>query len=239
MNNPNNNYENIELRTNTVMDTEAKMLTTKMNNIEENINNNKEDYITKLKNLELSPDIRQTIIQEAFRMFDTDNSGEIDKKEFRKLVKSLGLELNNRKINELMKKIDTNNSGQIDMEEFTKMMLQYQFNKDSSIELHLDNAFNLYDKDQDGLISSDDLMKVSQELEDVLGKEEALLIVQLGKVLWKNANNEQQSNNTGIDKYEFYNMLEQLGFLQESAQILDVKENSRSQDSKKDRDDSI
>jgi len=89
MNNPNNNYENIELRTNTVMDTEAKMLTTKMNNIEENINNNKEDYITKLKNLELSPDIRQTIIQEAFRMFDTDNSGEIDKKEFRKLVKSL------------------------------------------------------------------------------------------------------------------------------------------------------
>ncbi len=215
MNNPNTSQENIEVKTDQLK-TEQKLLT---KSGEVDLKSAREQFESRLKNLELSPDIRQTIIQEAFRMFDTDNSGEIDKKEFRKLVKSLGLELNNRKINELMKKIDTNNSGQIDMEEFTRMMLTYQFNKDSSIELHLDNAFNLYDKDQNGYITADDLMKVSNELEDVLGKEEALLIVQLGKVLWKNNNNsESDPQKDGIDKNEFYNMLEQLGFLQEASE---------------------
>lgn len=164
-----------------------------------------------LKKLELQPDIRQAIIREAFKMFDTDGSCEIDAKEFKKLVKSLGLEMNNKKIKELMKKIDVNGSGTIDMEEFTAMMLSYQFNKESPVEAHLENAFNLYDKDQDGIISQEDLIKVSQELEDILAMEEANLLISFAKNLGKELKRDEKSN--GISKEEFYNLLFKLGFL--------------------------
>jgi Ca2+-binding EF-hand superfamily protein len=164
-----------------------------------------------LKKLELQPDIRQAIIREAFKMFDTDGSCEIDAKEFKKLVKSLGLEMNNKKIKELMRKIDVNGSGTIDMEEFTAMMLSYQFNKESPVEAHLENAFNLYDKDQDGIISQDDLIKVSQELEDILAMEEANLLISFAKNLGKELKRDEKAN--GITKEEFYNLLVKLGFL--------------------------
>lgn len=36
--------------------------------------------------LELQPDIRQAIIRDGFKMFDTDGSSEIDVKQFKKLV---------------------------------------------------------------------------------------------------------------------------------------------------------
>jgi Ca2+-binding EF-hand superfamily protein len=165
-----------------------------------------------LKKLELQPDIRQAIIREAFKMFDADGSCEIDAKEFKKLVKSLGLEMNNKKIKELMKKIDVNGSGTIDMEEFTQMMLSYQFNKESPVEAHLENAFNLYDKDQDGIISQEDLIKVSQELEDILALEEANLLISFAKNLGKELKKEERVSN-GITKEEFYNLLVKLGFL--------------------------
>jgi Ca2+-binding EF-hand superfamily protein len=166
-----------------------------------------------LKKLELEPNIRQAIIREAFKMFDTDGSCEIDAKEFKKLVKSLGLEMNNKRIKDLMKRIDINGSGTIDMEEFTAMMLSYQFNKESPVEAHLENAFNLYDKDQNGIISQDDLLKVSQELEDILTMEEANLLISFAKNLGKEL--KQNEKSSGITKEEFYNLLVKLGFLVE------------------------
>lgn len=171
-----------------------------------------------LRNIELTDDIRTTIIREAFKMFDTDNSGEIDKREFRKLIKSLGFEMSTRKIDELMRIIDTNGSGNIDMEEFTQMMMEYHFNRDSPIELHLENTFSLYDKDGDGVISSDDLMKVSVELEELMSLEDANLLINLSKELWELYGKKKELGNLsvfGISKEEFFNLLLQTKFLVE------------------------
>ena len=184
-----------------------------------------------LKKLELQSDIRQAIIREAFKMFDADGSCEIDAKEFKKLVKSLGLEMNNKKIRELMKKIDVNGSGTIDMEEFTAMMNTYQFNKESPVEAHLENAFNLYDKDQDGIISQDDLIKVSQELEDIILMEDALLLISFAKNLGKELKNQEKAN--GITKEEFYNLLFKLGFLIETKDDVNLNINLNDKNSQK------
>lgn len=161
-------------------------------------------------------------------MFDTDGSCEIDAKEFKKLVKSLGLEMNNKKIKELMTKIDVNGSGTIDMEELTAMMLSYQFNKESPVEAHLKNAFNLYDKDQDGIISQDDLIKVSQELEDIMAMQDANLLISFAKNLGKEFKKELKS--TGITKEEFYNLLVKLGFLIEIKEDQNVNVNTNRTD---------
>ena len=117
-----------------------------------------------------------------------------------KLVKSLGLEMNNKKIKELIKNrskwIRNNRYG-----EFTAMMLSYQFNKESPVEAHLENAFNLYDKDQDGIISQDDLIKVSNELEDILGMEEASLLISLAKNFGKEYGLKYEKNRTNREKF--------------------------------------
>jgi len=179
--------------------------------------NDKDSYkpldFTKLK-VRLHKDIVEAIIREAFQMFDEDGSGEIDTREFRKVIKSLGFNLNNEKISELMKKIGKNHSGYIDLEEFTDMMLTYQINEESPVNLHLENTFNLYDKDQDGVISKEDLVQVSKEVEDIIGSEEASLIVAFTKILCKQFDREG-NNPAGLNKDEFTLLLYNLGFLED------------------------
>lgn len=167
------------------------------------------------KDLELSNDIKIILIKEAFRMFDADESGYIDKREFRKLIQSLGLEMNIAKIDELMKNVDKDGSGSIDIEEFTAMMIKYQFNKDVPISTHLDSAFNLYDKDEDGIISEEDLLKVALELDEDIKQDEALIIINLAKTLMSELDNVVQNENdiVGISKKEFVNLLLKTKFL--------------------------
>ena len=82
---------------------------------------------TEFKDLDINPLIKDFMIREAFNMFDEDHSGEIDKREFSKLITSLGLELNEKRINELMKEMDKDGSGTIDFDEFSAMMSSFQF----------------------------------------------------------------------------------------------------------------
>lgn len=167
------------------------------------------------KNLELTNDIKIILIKEAFRMFDADESGYIDKKEFRKLIQSLGIEMNVKKIDELMRNVDKDGSGSIDIEEFTVMMLKYQFNQEIPISTHLDSAFNLYDKDGDGIISEEDLLKVALELDEDIKQDEALIIINLAKTLMTEIENNIVSDEDtfGINKKEFVNLLLKTKFL--------------------------
>ena len=117
------------------------------------------------KDIDINPLIKDFMIREAFNMFDEDHSGEIDKREFSKLITSLGLELNEKRINELMKEMDKDGSGTIDFDEFSSMMQSFQFGKESAIQQHLESAFNDFDKDMDTFISPEDFKKVSEELD--------------------------------------------------------------------------
>lgn len=193
-------------------------------------------------NLELSNDIKLILIKEAFRMFDTDESGYIDKKEFRNLIQSLGMEMNVKKIDELMRNVDKDGSGTIDIEEFTNMMLKYQFNEETAISTHLDSAFNLYDKDDDGIISEEDLLKVALELDEDIKQDEAMIIINLAKSLMQEieTNLEQGENDVvGISKKEFINLLLKTKFLTDlnSSNRLDSHRNQTSdRDKERDKD---
>ena len=82
--------------------------------------------------------------------------------------------------------MDKDGSGTIDIQEFTKMMIKYQFSKDSPIIEHLENAFFLYDKDGDGVISIRDIQKVGEEFEGVFDYKDAEFILSLSKFYAKN-----------------------------------------------------
>lgn len=172
------------------------------------------DWNPKFKDLELSDQINSIIIQEAFRMFDSDGSQEIDKKEFRKLVQSLGIEAKASKIDQMMKEVDKDGSGQINLKEFTDMMNKYQ--SQIPIFTHLQSTFNLYDKDGDGIISEEDLMKTSIELEDVISADDAILMINLAHSLTPHRNPDSDKDKFGMDLNEFIYFLLNTNFLKEN-----------------------
>lgn len=179
----------------------------------------------KYMDLELSDQINTIVIAEAFRMFDTDGSQEIDKGEFRKLVQSLGIEGQSKKIDKMMKEIDKDGSGQINLKEFSEMMEKYQ--NQIPIYTHLKSTFDLYDKDGDEIISEEDLIKSSIELDEVMTQEEANFMICLAHHLTPNIERPRKKVETfGMDEYEFIYFLLKSSFLKE-APIKLVKDASQ------------
>ena len=171
-----------------------------------------------LKSYQLNNIVKTTMIKEAFIMFDSDNSGEIDTGEFEKLVTNLGIELDKNKIRELYKEIDSNRSGTIDLVEFTEMMMRYQFNKDYPIEYHLENTFNNYDMNCDGFIDKHDLMKVSKELEEHnTSLDDMELLIRVMKMFSLKEGIKGNSDPEKISREEFINALCKLHFIEETV----------------------
>ena len=63
-------------------------------------------------------------LRDAFRVFDTDNSGSIDKKELKRLMKKLGQALSEAELDAMMDEVDTNGDGEISFEEFKELMVR-------------------------------------------------------------------------------------------------------------------
>lgn len=65
------------------------------------------------------------LIEEVFKMVDTDNSGEITVDEFIEIFKKLGQSLDHDDVRELVYQMDRDNNGTIDVEEFSKMLKKH------------------------------------------------------------------------------------------------------------------
>lgn len=55
-------------------------------------------------------------------MYDTNHNGAIDLEQFAKILKSLNIETNDKKISILLDKVDKNHDGEIDFDEFVSAM---------------------------------------------------------------------------------------------------------------------
>ena len=175
-----------------------------------------------LNNVDINPLILDLMIRETFAMFDENNSGDIDKTEFSKLTDALGLEINEKKQNELMKDLDKEGNGCIGYEDFVNLMSKLQF---GNAETHLETAFNEYDKDMDGEVGLDDLLKVSEELDEVpMSKSDAELMIAFFKYFSqeKLQDNEDEINldeinSVNITKKEFITTLTRINFLEHKS----------------------
>ena len=118
---------------------------------------------------ELSESQKQEI-KEAFDLFDTSGSGTIESKELKVALRALGFEPTKDEIKILIGNFDKANSGRIDFHEFLDIMITKMSEKDSAQEL--ENAFELFDFDNDGQISFEDLRQVALELGEDMTDEE-------------------------------------------------------------------
>merc|ERR1712147_101976 len=111
-------------------------------------------------------------IKEAFDLFDTDGSGEIDSKELKVAMRALGFEPKKEEIQKMISDIDKDGNGDIDFEEFLGMMPAKMGERDSREEIL--KAFRLVDDDETGKISFKNLKRVAKELGENMTDDELM-----------------------------------------------------------------
>mmetsp|Transcript_27994 Transcript_27994/g.83675 ORF Transcript_27994/g.83675 Transcript_27994/m.83675 type:complete len:173 (-) Transcript_27994:83-601(-) len=117
-------------------------------------------------------------IKEAFDLFDTDQSGEIDLKELKAAMQSLGYEIKNDTIFTMLAELNKDGTASLKFEDFLDLMSGKE-GKDEKADSkeEIEKIFNLFDVDGKGAIVIKDVMKVCKELGERLTVDEITEIV--------------------------------------------------------------
>merc|ERR1712224_522749 len=105
-------------------------------------------------------------IKEAFDLFDTDGSGNIDVKELTVAMKALGCEPKPGEIEKMIADVDDDGGGEIGFDEFLKMMTHKILNKDPKEDML--KAFRLFDDDGTGFVTFKNIKRVAKETNQTL-----------------------------------------------------------------------
>merc|ERR1712139_600471 len=121
------------------------------------------------KQTELDEEQKQEI-KEAFDLFDTDGSGNIDVKELTVAMKALGCDPKPGEIEKMIGEVDDDGSGEIGYPEFLLMMTNKILNKDPKDDML--KAFRLFDDDQTGSVTFKNLKRVAKETGQLVDDDE-------------------------------------------------------------------
>lgn len=94
-------------------------------------------------------------IHEAFSKFDRDGDGHIEAKELATVMRIMGMEPSDQQLQELIKSVDVDGNGKIELEEFSNLMARRILMHDGKVEL--EQAFKLFDADQSGYVTADEI----------------------------------------------------------------------------------
>lgn len=107
---------------------------------------------------------------DAFNMFDNNQDGTITREKLRNLLLKLNQTVTEDDLKDMISVIDTTGDGKINFEEFVAMMEKRKNEADTEQEII--NAFRVFDKDGNGLISKAELTNIMSILGDTLSNEE-------------------------------------------------------------------
>ena len=108
--------------------------------------------------------------KEALDIFDVDGGGTITAEELGEVMKSLGQKPTRAQLEAMVREIDADGDGAIDFPEFLTMMLRKMNEGDPERELR--DVFTVFDKDQSGTISADELKSVMKVIGEKLTEQE-------------------------------------------------------------------
>lgn len=136
-------------------------------------------------------------IKEAFDLFDSDKSGEIDTDELKQALKNLGIDAKNQTLANMMADLDKDHSGKIDFNEFIDMMTAKMSDRDTREDL--EKVFRLFlgDEEKADKITLKHLKRVARELNENMSEEE------LQEMITRADLNKDQ----GVDFEEFYQIM--------------------------------
>lgn len=107
--------------------------------------------------------------KEAFSLFDKDGDGTITTKELGTVMRSLGQNPTEAELQDMVNEVDADGNGTIDFPEFLTMMARKMKDTDSAEEIK--EAFKVFDKDGNGLISANELRHIMTNLGEKLTDE--------------------------------------------------------------------
>ncbi|PKU71850.1 calmodulin-like [Dendrobium catenatum] len=107
-------------------------------------------------------------LKEVFNLFDKNGDGFITSEELGTVMRSLGQNPTELQLKNTISEFDADKNNAIDFPEFLNLMTS----KTKETEKELREAFNIFDKDQDGFISAAELRQVMANLGQKLSDEE-------------------------------------------------------------------
>ena len=113
--------------------------------------------------------------KEAFSLFDKDSDWTILTKELGTVMRSLGQNPTETELKEMISDVDPYNSEAIDFPKFLGLMARKM--RDQDTEEELIEAFKVFDKDGNGLISAAELKYVMDNLGEKITEDEAQEII--------------------------------------------------------------
>lgn len=145
-------------------------------------------------------------IDHAFLIFDKDRSGSIDIFELKDALKALGIFLKKEDIKQVMTKVDKDGSGAIDKDEFKALMAEQIEQRDQEAELN--KVFQMYDDDDNGLITSDNLYKQAKDLEEQVTQAEVSEMIRMA----------DRNKKGAVDAFDFMLLMRELGLCGEGIE---------------------
>ena len=124
-------------------------------------------------------------IKEAFDLFDTDQSGQIDLKELRSAMQSLGYESKNETVFTMLQELDKDGNASLDFEEFLDLMKGGEDGEEKDTREEIEKVFRLFDVEGKNVITVKDVGRVAKELGERLSVEEITEIVKRACVRWR------------------------------------------------------
>lgn len=105
-------------------------------------------------------------LKQVFATFDKNSDGFITKQELKESLKNIRIFMSDAEVEEMVKKVDANGDGLIEFDEFC-MLCESMHRRDQGVggedgnglsrDEELKEAFDVFDKDKDGLISVEEL----------------------------------------------------------------------------------
>jgi len=105
--------------------------------------------------------------KEAFSEFDIDGDGTITTQELGTVMRRIGERPTDKELTDMVAEVDEDKSGTIEFNEFLQMMANRQGDSEK-----IQKVFRVFDKNDDGFITSIELAKVMSDLGERLSEEE-------------------------------------------------------------------
>ncbi len=112
----------------------------------------------------------------AFEVFDKNHDGVINIKELGSILRNLGQNPTEKQMHEMILEVDTDGSGTIDFKEFIGLIIRKT--KESDLDDEIKDAFGVFDKDGNKIITSHEMRGVmsrikvisEEDIEEMIGE---------------------------------------------------------------------
>ena len=114
---------------------------------------------------------------DAFNMFDTNHDGTINSQKMGEIMRKLGINPTEQQLLQLIENVSKSGNKKITFDDFVDLMEQR--NKEDDNEVEIINAFRIFDKENNGLISNEELFHIirtfgetltDKEIEDIISE---------------------------------------------------------------------